>query len=527
MSKKYIIGTRGSLLALTQCGQVKVALERLTGEQFELKVIKTQGDEDTSKPLWQLDGKDFFTKELDMALLNGEVDLVVHSYKDLGSERPEGIKLAAVTKRSYAHDIMLVSQSAINKLADKETFIVGTSSPRRITNIESSFGEYIPAGEKLKIKTKMLRGNVNTRIQKLRDGEFDAIVLALAGIERLAITKESRQQLIPLLDGLNFMVLPQSTFPSAASQGALGIEILSTREDNGELLNKLKLIHHTETEECVSRERKLFNSYGGGCHLAVGINVRKISGEFLHIAKGEIERDGIKHNISENYLENRFEKNDLPKNSMAFIGMPAKREIDLCPTHHFLFDEMIKKDSIATEFTNKDHHVFLTTAHGINSLKEDFPYKSIWGAGTKTMKSLAKKGFWTNGCADGLGSEELKNLANSQTIQILTRSDDNTGWSVLTNSESISDLGQTVEVYERKILETDEDYNNHLKKCRAFYWTSYPQFEIYTDKFPEIKEYLHFCGLGKTFETFKKHNQKVTPISSIEHFKNWFDQAIS
>ena len=95
--KKYLIGTRGSLLALTQCTQVKNQLEKITGDQFELKVIKTQGDQITDKPLWQLEGKDFFTKELDAALLTGDVDLVVHSYKDLGSDRPEGIKLAAIT----------------------------------------------------------------------------------------------------------------------------------------------------------------------------------------------------------------------------------------------------------------------------------------------------------------------------------------------------------------------------------------------------------------------------------------------
>ncbi|MBC99387.1 MAG: hypothetical protein CME63_16710 [Halobacteriovoraceae bacterium] len=95
--KPYIIGTRGSLLALTQCLQMKNIMEEKGLGKFELKIISTQGDENTQAPLWQLEGKDFFTKELDAALLQGEVDLVVHSYKDLGSERPEGIELATVT----------------------------------------------------------------------------------------------------------------------------------------------------------------------------------------------------------------------------------------------------------------------------------------------------------------------------------------------------------------------------------------------------------------------------------------------
>src|SRR5690606_15792212 len=99
MSKKFIIGTRGSLLAVTQCTLIKELLEQRTQKQFELKTMKTQGDQITDKPLWQLEGKDFFTKELDAALLTDEVDLVIHSYKDLGSERPEGITLGAITKR--------------------------------------------------------------------------------------------------------------------------------------------------------------------------------------------------------------------------------------------------------------------------------------------------------------------------------------------------------------------------------------------------------------------------------------------
>ena len=87
-TKPYVIGTRGSLLALTQCNQVKDQLEKITGRNFELKIIKTQGDMDTSKPLWQMEGKDFFTKELDQELTNGTIDLVVHSYKDLGATAP-------------------------------------------------------------------------------------------------------------------------------------------------------------------------------------------------------------------------------------------------------------------------------------------------------------------------------------------------------------------------------------------------------------------------------------------------------
>ncbi len=130
----YKIGTRGSLLALTQCTQVKNELERITGDIFELEIIKTQGDLITNAPLWQLDGKDFFTRELDHALIEGRVDLVVHSYKDLGSVRPDEIQIAAITKRSYAHDVMLIKKETVLKLNEMKIFKIGTSSPRRMTN---------------------------------------------------------------------------------------------------------------------------------------------------------------------------------------------------------------------------------------------------------------------------------------------------------------------------------------------------------------------------------------------------------
>src|SRR5690606_21785539 len=135
----YKIGTRGSLLAVTQSTLMKNELERISGEKFELVLIKTQGDQITNKPLWQLEGKDCFTKELDEALLAGTVDLVIHSYKDLGSERPQGIKLAAVTERKFAHDILLIPQKNVDALSNWEgDFIVGTSSPRRIVNLTRS-----------------------------------------------------------------------------------------------------------------------------------------------------------------------------------------------------------------------------------------------------------------------------------------------------------------------------------------------------------------------------------------------------
>ncbi len=506
MPTHYKIGTRGSLLALTQCGQVKDQLESLTGDTFELVVIKTQGDLITNAPLWQLDGKDFFTKELDEALLLGHVDLVVHSYKDLGSERPEGITLAAVTKRTYAHDILLIKEETIPKIKNRTEFIVGTSSPRRIVNIEKNLADFLPKGKNAVVKTKMLRGNINTRIQKLRDGEFDAIVLALPGIERLALGGPSVDELKKLLSGLNFMILPQSVFPSSASQGALGIECKKERPDNGELLKKLSLLQDARTKEEVSRERLAFNEYGGGCHLAVGINVKKLKFDnhtfFLHNHQGVLEEKAV----SLFQLEGR----ELPSFAIApkvFNGHPSN-------------DELIIKKNIPLTL-DPGLHLYITSKYCIDAVSGAHP-KSLWAAGTKTMKDLAALGYWVNATADAIGDEEIRSLRASRAVAMMT--DTIKPLIVLSNDEAKSTLSEAevLACYKREINpHVSSEFKTQILKTEVFYWTSFFQYEAYVKHFPEIKDRMHACGVGKTFDLFNKFHIPVHPMAGMEEFKTW------
>lgn len=506
MPTHYKIGTRGSLLALTQCGQVKDELERLTGDTFELVTIKTQGDIQTSKPLWQMEGNNFFTKELDEALLNDQVDLVVHSYKDLGSLRPEGITLAAVTKRTFAHDILLIKNETIPTIKNRTEFIVGTSSPRRIVNIESKLSEFLPKGKNAVVKTKMLRGNVNTRIQKLRDGEYDAIVLALPGIERLALTSSSYDELKKLLEGINFMILPQSVFPSSASQGALAIECKAQRNDGGALLAKLAKIQDSRTKEEVARERAAFNEYGGGCHLAVGINVRKLDSTkgdyFLH------NHQGVLNDKQVSYIE--LEGRTLPNfvtPPKVFNGHPSN-------------DQLICKRNIPVTL---DHglNLYVTSKYCLDALS-GVTMSSLWAAGTKTMKDLAALGFWVNATADALGDDEIANLRRSRAVSLMI--DTQAPLIVLSNDEAKSTLtsAEVIACYKREInKEISEDFKAEILKTEVFYWMSYFQYQAYIYHFPEIKNRMHACGIGKTFDLFRENGIEVFPMSGTEEFKLW------
>jgi hydroxymethylbilane synthase len=505
--KTYKLGTRGSLLAVTQSTLIKNELEKNHPIKIELVLIKTQGDQITNKPLWQLEGKDFFTKELDEALLSSQVDFVVHSYKDLGSERPEGIELAAITERKFAHDILLIKKETISKLKEwSEDFVVGTSSPRRIVNLTKNLTHYIPYGEKnnLKVRCETLRGNVNTRIQKLRNGDYHAITLAFAGLERLAQGENSKSELKALLDGLNYFILPQSIFPSAASQGALGIEIAKQRNDDGALLSILRTLTHEQTQEEVSKERKAFKEYGGGCHLAVGIHVKKVfENKFLHVHSGEV--DGAP--VQKKWIENHETSSLLAKK--LFVGLPRVPE-------NIVGDEYLLKKPLAQKIDFSHKHVFVTSRYCLETLKASNSAMSIWSAGVRTAQKLVNEGFWVNGTSDSLGTQDLIELKQSYLMQFFHDMTNN--WMTLTHSNSVSNLGEVVGCYERIPQNIEDSWLNELKKVDACYWTSFPQYQSYLEKFPFLSKAHHFCGLGKTYEEFTKNQITVFPVASMEEF---------
>jgi len=514
----YKIGTRGSLLAKTQCNQIKQLLAKKTQQVYQLEFIQTQGDVQTEQPLWQLEGKDFFTKELDAALLKEEVDLVVHSYKDLGSERPAGIKLGAITERKFSNDILLIKKSTVEKISGLAELVIGTSSPRRIYNIENFLAEYIPHQQapkdgtetsikiSTKISTKMLRGNINTRIQKLKDDHYHGIVLALAGLERLAQTPASAAQLKNLLKDLTFMVLPQSVFPSAAAQGALGIEYYAEAKNAREIQQFIATQNHPDTIDEVQRERQAFQEYGGGCHLAVGINVRKIKNHYLHTHRGE--NDGAR--IDYQFLE----RNQPPPkiNGKIFIGLPEEKVLKYS-AQNILADKLMSKSRLPQ--VTKAENIYTTSNYCLHALTE---YSSLWASGVQTMKKLVSKGHWVNGCSDGLGEEVLIELKSSQALALML---DTQTWCTLSHSDGKSQIGPVLPVYERSIaLQIPDHYPTEIAACAAFYWTSFLQYQVHLKLYPNIQQKIHCCGLGKTYDTFLENNISVTPFASVQDILN-------
>ncbi len=250
---KIIIGTRGSQLALFQANYTKDILEK-RGLEVEIKVISTEGDrsQEWNTRFDKLDGKGFFTKELEDALIGEQVDLAVHSFKDLPTEMHANLVIGGVSHRANPSETILIRPEFYDEkqvLKIRHGAIIGTSSARR----KSQLMAYRPD-----LIIKDLRGNVPTRIKKLLEGEYDAILLAAAGLERLK----------PDIGNLMRFTLPPSEFIPAAAQGALAWQC---RKEHKELLGHLNEMSHTETRAEVEMERDILSAFGGGCQEPLGI----------------------------------------------------------------------------------------------------------------------------------------------------------------------------------------------------------------------------------------------------------------
>ncbi len=262
--KKVIIGSRGSDLALWQAHYVKGQLMEHCGLDSEIMVIQTKGDKILDLSFDKIEGKGFFTKELEDALIQGTIDLAVHSMKDLPTASPQGLCLGGVSYREDPRDCLLISPQAYDankSLGLKENAIVGTSSVRRKAQITDLRND---------VSTLDLRGNVPTRIKKLREGGYDAILLAKAGLLRLELD----------LSDLHIFDLHPIEFVPAPAQGVLAYQC---RENDIHLRKKLALIHHKDVADCTNIERTILNSMEGGCQLPLGVYCHKDANGFYHL----------------------------------------------------------------------------------------------------------------------------------------------------------------------------------------------------------------------------------------------------
>ena len=280
-SRSLRLGTRGSDLALWQANHVKRLLEEELGLGCEIAIVKTKGDRIQDVAFRKMEGKGFFTKELQDALLENRVDLVVHSLKDLPTEEPDGLEVVAIPERADPADLLLarpglLQPSHADPLGMPAGAVLGTSSLRRAAQALAQNPD---------LEVRALRGNVPTRIRKLRDGDYDAILLAAAGVNRLDLD---------LIDLDRHLLGPEVMLP-APGQGALAIE---ARADDP-LTRALTDLHDHAVASCVGAERGLLELLGGGCHLPLGcLATEDERGLRLQAVLGEIDDEVTRASVS-------------------------------------------------------------------------------------------------------------------------------------------------------------------------------------------------------------------------------------
>ena len=264
------IGSRKSQLALVQTHWVRDELKKQFPDiHFEVKTMETQGDKVLDVSLSKIGDKGLFTQELENDMLDGSIDFAVHSLKDLPTRLPEGLMLGCVTEREDPADALVVHEKHQDKQLDTlpEGAVIGTSSLRRLAQLRHHYPHFT---------FKDIRGNLNTRLRKLDEGQYDAIILAVAGLQRLGMGNRVHQN------------LPPEISLHAVGQGALGIECRSGDDD---ILTVIKTLEHVPTADRCYAERAFLRELEGGCQVPIGVNTT-IEGDQLTLVGIVASLDG-------------------------------------------------------------------------------------------------------------------------------------------------------------------------------------------------------------------------------------------
>jgi hydroxymethylbilane synthase len=514
MSLKPIrLGTRRSHLARAQSQAIAQALEQLhPGLRVELIGIDTRGDQITNIPLSQVEGKEFFTAEIDAALLEGTVDLTVHSYKDLSLERPAALWLGAVPKRENPRDIVLFAPDVAAQIAAGQTLRIGSSSPRRAALVPPFLARALPGAAKVQLCD--LRGNVDSRIKRLREPRgserhMDGVILALAGVARLWRDESmgGHSLLEGLLAGLPRMILPLTQCPGAPAQGALAIEC---RTDDAYVRGLLAPLDDLPTRAAVVAERALLAARGGGCHQRLGATQIAIEGLGTLLYWREA--------VGEQLLEPRQEwhsSTPLPAAVAPIVAWDGSRQPPQPIQSMSGVSDHCAMALAAAGAAFIAHRQALPemTATAVNACRH------IWVPGTESWFALAERGVWVEGCAEGLGFASLAPTIAAGALGLPSMDK----WLVLTHAAAASDWRgcNVLATYEHQAGGVASGESPEL--ATHIYWHSTAQFERWRDSIGAAMH--HACGPGKTAEYLRRTGVRILQVfPSSGHWREWLSK---
>ncbi|MDO8679265.1 MAG: hydroxymethylbilane synthase [Acidobacteriota bacterium] len=479
--------SRGSALARLQAALVSRALSRAhPGLVVECHTRASAGDRDQATPLWQLGDRGAFTADLSHALLHGEADVVVHSFKDLPIELPPGTTVAGALPRADPRDLLLIRRRIVGA-APAEIRIL-SSSPRRAFLLQETLPSLLPWPVRA-VHTQPVRGNIETRLRKLVEGDAHGLVMAKAALDRLLTFgppfEREAATVRGYLDQCHWMVLPMREFPWAPAQGALALEIREGRDDLQALLEEIVC---RATTNAVTAERQLLAAQGGGCHQALGAAI--IDTPYGRVVSIRARGPADEHECRWELAAPRAE---FPRASAERVWPAPGEEINAT------------RNPLPAQRPGPDVGLRVTRAEALPSGWAPTPDTAVWAAGGQTWRKLAAQGIWVHGCADGLGDEERP------PVDALAGRD--VTWVRLTHAAG-ANTADAVATYS-VTPELPED----LPSRSHFFWTSGTVFTTALARWPALDRGWHGSGPGRT------HQVIAAALGDAGRTGVWLDRA--
>jgi hydroxymethylbilane synthase len=467
------IASRRSDLARWQAVLVARVLERHEEKPSLEFIFKSSlGDQNLDLPLTSMGSKGVFTDDFYGDLVSGQCDLVVHSWKDLPVEDRESTHIAMTLPRADVRDVLLIPEAAWQGIRKTGRLNVFTSSPRRVYNLGACLSQLLPGAPEIEFHN--IRGNVPTRLKKMHAAGY-GLVAAKAGLDRLLAAEREGflggdAGVCALTKDCRFQVLPVSLNPPAPAQGALAVEVLRNNDRVNSIVGRFI---DELSYACVQREREVLKTYGGGCHQKIGVAVLPRDYGQVFALKG-VTSDG--QVLNEWRLEN----------STAWVRARSLQHIfPFNVTDNSWFD---RRPIALTEDLTSKRALFVARADALPDGFTSAADRILWTAGVQSWRKLARRGFWVNGCNDGLGEKEEPGLDHLTGGPL--------AWTKLTHA-SAGGEDDVLATYELCPKEEVPD----LKGKTHFFWLSRTSFEAARKHYPqEIAAGHNACGPGVTYE---------------------------
>lgn len=469
----------------------------IPGLKVELVPRSSRGDQLPDIPLHTVEGTDFFTREIIQTLERGEADLAVHSLKDMSSAHFFGNHLFSVVDREDTHDIALLRSGWEEKVYRGEPVIIGTCSPRREEMALSFLQKALPQQSMpIRIESRPIRGNVETRLRKLHLGEYDGTILAAAGLNRLwpDIKQEWKDY------GFKMIVLPLLECVPAPCQGAIVVEALPGVSETASIM---EAINEEQIWEDAVREKLTGLRYGQGCLQRFGVTTIYFDGEKTTYAAGRDETGQEFSHFGQLpqpdwYGKTIFSSTDHMRSFYDYSFFPAP--------------DLIEEPVVYVA----NYKSLSDPRHGEDWVKL-LRHKRVWAAGSKTWFELARKGIQVEGCADALGLESLIPLWQKPVFQIQKEN-----VLVLTHAKAAGhwkDKGWKTAITHQLMPRYLPEMAAAIREADVVFWTSKGQYEIYQDVLKS--NVIHACPFGETAQQLKQAGLAPVVFPTIKSFIQW------